>query len=155
MYHSTSYLIKDVITIRIDRVSLMLLYYVIPIRVLDYYIRVSSAPIWQFNLSHNNNNKNFMLCKTHWLVYPLSGLATILYAQSFFGTFYLCAQQAWGSTPTAQIVQGVLIWSGPHKYTHNHDLSFEKNFKKKFGWYMKYVIPLGWWLGEVIFYASI
>jgi hypothetical protein len=25
----------------------------------------------------------------------------------------------------------------------------KKKFKKKFGWYKNYIIPLGWWLGMV------
>jgi hypothetical protein len=51
-------------------------------------------------------------------------------------------------------MRGVVMGRGLHQHTYNPFLKFEKKFEKKFGRYKIYVIPLGWWLGEVIFYAS-
>ena len=50
------------------------------------------------------------------------------------------------SAPTFQIMRGVEMGRGLHKYTHGGFLSLEKNFEKKFGGYKIYVLPLvgGW-----------
>jgi len=127
----------------------ILLYYVIPIRVLDYYIRVSPAPIWQFNLLHNNNNKNFVLCKTHWLTRLLSGLATILHAQSFLAHF-TCVHSKCGGIPQPLRLYGGSWYGVVSLSTYTKGFPFwEKKFKKKFGMYKNYIIPLGRWLGLV------
>jgi hypothetical protein len=53
----------------------------------------------------------------------------------------------WGSHPTHPNIGGVVVGSTPNSYTHRGYCYLEKNFEKKFGGNMFYVLPLAGWVG--------
>jgi len=55
-----------------------------------------------------------------------------------------------GATPTFQIMRGVVGGRGLQSHTHNGFHHYEKNFGKKFGGYIFYVLPLAGWVGMSI-----
>jgi hypothetical protein len=55
-----------------------------------------------------------------------------------------------GTTPTFQIMRGVVTGRGLHSHIHGGITILKKIFEKKFGEYKNYILPLAGWVGMSI-----